>query len=71
MLPSQAVNLSDDNRTFVWIVRDGKAERRFVDVDELVAGGIVVMQGLAPGDSVITEGMQKVGTGTRVVAVNN
>lgn len=71
MLPSQAVNLSDDNRTFVWIVRDGKAERRFVDVDELVAGGIVVMQGLAPDDSVITEGMQKVGTGTRVVAVNN
>lgn len=68
MLPSQAVNLSDDNRTFVWVVIKGRAERRFVTADELVAGGILVKEGLAPGDTVIVAGMQKVGTGSEVVA---
>lgn len=66
VLPSQAVLLGSDNRTFVWLVEDGKATRRFVKADELSAGGIVVTDGLAEGDSVIVAGMQKVGTGTPV-----
>lgn len=65
-LPSQAVQLNDDNRWFVWIVKDSVAERRFVSADELVAKGIIVRSGLNPGDMVIVEGMQKVGTGTKV-----
>lgn len=69
MLPSQAVVLSDDNRTFVWIVKNGRAERRFVTSDELVAEGVIVKEGLAQGDSVIVAGMQKVGTGSPVEVV--
>lgn len=68
-LPSQAVNLSNDNRTFVWVVKNGRAERRFVLADELVAKGVLVKSGLQPGDSVIVEGMQKVGTGSLVEPV--
>lgn len=70
MLPSQAVNLSDDNRTFVWIVKDGKAEQRFVKADELVATGVLISEGLAAGDTVVVAGMQKVGRGSAVDIVN-
>ncbi len=65
-LPSQAVLLDSDNRRFVWIVSKGKAERRFVEADELSSEGVCVRSGLAPGDSVIVAGMQKVSTGARV-----
>lgn len=70
LLPSQAVNLSDDNRTFVWTVVNGKACQRFVESNELSAAGVVVTSGLEPGDTVIVAGMQKVGTGTEVEIVN-
>lgn len=67
MLPSQAVLLNHDNRWFVWVVKDSIAERRFVTADELVAKGIMITSGLHPGDKVIVEGMQKIGSGSRVV----
>lgn len=67
LLPSQAVLLAEDNRTFVWIVEKGKAKRRFVKSDELAANGVLIKEGLTPGDSVIVEGMQKVGSGTPVI----
>lgn len=69
VIPSQAVLLNEDNRFFVWIVKDGKAERRFVEADELAEHGITVKSGLEPNDSVIVAGMQKVGTGSKVIAV--
>lgn len=65
-LPSQAVLLSADNRQFVWIVKNGKAARKYVIADELSTKGVTVKSGLTPGDSVITAGMEKVGTGTPV-----
>lgn len=68
-VPSQAVVLNDDNRLFVWIVKGGKAERRFVTTGPLTASGVTVTSGLQPGDSVITAGMRKVGTGSRVEIV--
>ena len=66
ILPSQAVLLNDDNRWFVWVVKDSVAERRFVTADELVANGVLINSGLKAGDKVILEGMQKVGTGSKV-----
>lgn len=68
VLPSQSVLLSADNRRFVWIVKNGKAERKYVTADELSADGVTVKSGLVPGDSVIVAGMQKVSTGTAVIA---
>lgn len=66
ILPSRAVQLNDDNRWFVWVVKDSVAMRKFVTADELVSNGILVTSGLEPGDNVIVEGMQKVGSGSRV-----
>lgn len=65
-IPSQAVQLNDDNRWFVWLMVDSVAQRRFVTADELTSTGVIVTSGLNPGDKVIVEGMQKVGTGTIV-----
>ena len=65
-LPSQAVLLAADNRLFVWVVKDGKARQRFVTADELATDGVRVHTGIAPGDSVIVAGMQKVSNGTEV-----
>lgn len=70
VLPSQAVNLSDDNRTFVWVVRNGVAARQFVQIDEFASQGIIVKNGLSKGDTVIVAGMQKVGTGSPVEIVS-
>lgn len=65
-LPSQALMLNEDNRWFVWVVNDSVASRRFVKAEQLTADGVLVTEGLRSGDYVIVEGMQKVGTGTRV-----
>lgn len=69
MLPSQAVVLANDNRTFVWVVENGRARQRFVKANELVANGILIESGLNPGDTVIVAGMQKVGSGSQVEIV--
>lgn len=65
-LPPQSVLLDEYNRWFVWVANDSVAARRFVTADELTANGILVTTGLNPGDKVIVEGVQKVGTGTRI-----
>lgn len=70
ILPSQAVLLNEDNRMFVWVIKNNTAQRKFVEVDELVSGGVRVKSGLVAGDSVIVKGIRKVGTGTRVEVVN-
>lgn len=70
ILPAQSVQLAADNSTFVWVVKNGKAERKFVKADMLVANGVIIEEGLVRGDSVIIEGMRKVGTGSPVVPVN-
>lgn len=66
VVPSKAVLLASDNRQFVWIVKEGEAQRRFVEADELHRDGVVVKSGLMPGDSLIVAGMQKVSAGAPV-----
>ena len=67
ILPPQSVLLAADNRNFVWLAKNGKAERRFVDAPAMTAEGIVITSGLAPSDTVIIAGMQKVSDGTPII----
>ncbi|MBJ2195013.1 MAG: efflux RND transporter periplasmic adaptor subunit [Muribaculaceae bacterium] len=69
VLPSQAVLLDWDNRNFVWVANNGKAERRYVTAGDITDGGIAVKSGISRGDSVIVAGMGKVSTGTPVEPV--
>jgi multidrug efflux system membrane fusion protein len=68
IVPSAAVQRSPQS-TFVWVVRpDGVVEMRPCDVrategDESVVGG-----GVTPGDTVVTDGVDRLQQGTRVSA---
>lgn len=66
VLPAKAVLLSADNRHFVWLAKDGKAEQRFVETGTLLSDGVEITGGIAAGDSVIVAGMQKVCNGTKI-----
>jgi len=67
-IPASAILLDEHNKTFVWTVTKGRANRRDVDIMLNATGSDVLVQGLENGDSVIVSGMQKVGRNTLVVA---
>ncbi len=66
VLPVRAVLLDFDNRNFVWIKKNGKAEKRYVTAESLTPSGLLITEGLEPGDSIIVDGQQKVSTGMAV-----
>lgn len=63
-VPAQVVQLNPDNRMFVWIVKNGKATKRFIHFVADTSQGVRVGGGLEPGDELIIEGQQKVSEGT-------
>ena len=65
-VPTNAVKLDADNRRFVWTVVAGKAKRQYVTIGDFIHGGVSILDGLRPGDRVITDGSQKVSEGMRV-----
>ena len=65
-LPAGIIQLNADNRTFVWTVANGKAQKTFVTTGENIGDKVAIVSGLQPGDKVITEGQQKVSTGMSV-----
>jgi RND family efflux transporter MFP subunit len=70
IVPNRAVQISAENRHFVWLAENDVARRRFVSVGNLANTGIVVTEGLSAGDKVIIEGMSKVSEGTKVSVTN-
>lgn len=53
--------MTDQDRKFVYVVdKDGKAQRRDIEVGRVVEGLRIVQKGLSAGDRVIVDGMQKV-----------
>lgn len=67
-IPADAVLLDEHNREFVWLDRNGKAEKRYVDCEGFAGADVVVRQGLNEGDRVLTAGQQKVSAGTEITA---
>lgn len=66
VIPASLLSLADDGRSFVWVDKGGRAERRYVVGERFTADGVVIASGLSRGDRVISEGRQKVCTGTRL-----
>lgn len=66
VLPVRAVCRAGDGRTFVWTVRGGRAVRTYVGTGRMAGNGIVITEGVATGDTIVTGGMQKIGEGTKV-----
>lgn len=69
-VPVVALRLNSDNRPFVWVVSEGIAERRFVEIGNYTDNGVELLSGLHPGEIVVTGGIQKIGNGTEVTYGN-
>jgi membrane fusion protein (multidrug efflux system) len=70
LIPQQAVSRDPKGNPAALIVNDsGKVERRMLSLERAVGGQWLVSSGLAPGERVIAEGMQKVTPGAEVKAV--
>jgi membrane fusion protein (multidrug efflux system) len=54
------IQLDDDNRQFVWVDVNGKAQKRMVQTSAQTSGGVIITNGLNRGDEVLIEGQQKV-----------
>ncbi len=52
--------------TVIWVIKNGKAEHRRITVGDFIRNGVVVKEGLAAGDTVVTAGEQKLYTGAKV-----
>jgi len=64
-IPEGAVT-RDDGRDVVFVVREGRAERRAVNVGNTDGDAVVVLSGIAPGESVVVEGPDGLADGDRV-----
>lgn len=69
VVPAGIVQIDERNKTFVWVVCDGKAARRDINCGEYVGDGVTVTSGLKAGERVIVEGSQKVCNGTKVKTI--
>lgn len=51
---------------YVWVVKDGKAERRFVQLGPISGNYYVVDSGVEVGETIVVEGMNKVAEGAPI-----
>lgn len=65
IIPSSVV-FPDTDGLYLWVVENGTAQRRRVELGGYSANGVNVLSGLEDGDLVISQGYQKVSTGTKV-----
>ena len=66
VIPASCILLKPEGPT-VWLKVNGKAERREITIDGYQADGVRVKSGLQEGDSLITNGYQKLYMGCRVI----
>ena len=69
LIPEEAL-VPRQGRQFVFVVEDGKAIERQVELGARAPGLAEVRSGLTPGDTIITEGTQKVRNGASVEIVS-
>lgn len=65
-LPIRSIQQHSGGEHFVWIAKDGKAHRNNVTIGETYGNRVIILSGLKGGETVITEGYQKVGEGSAV-----
>ena len=66
IIPNKCVQISPDNKQFVWIADGNTAKRRFVTVGSLSDYGIIIESGLSEGDRLIVEGFDKISEGMQI-----
>lgn len=67
LVPQQGVTRDVKGVPIAWVVgKDDKVEQRTLELDRAIGDKWLVTSGLAPGDRVIVEGLQRVRPGVRV-----
>lgn len=69
MVPEQSI-VPQGEALFVYVIEDGKAAMKPVKIGMRQNGRAEIVEGVSPGDTVITAGVQKIGPGSPVMAVN-
>jgi RND family efflux transporter MFP subunit len=64
-IPKSAVR-SESNASFVFLVRDGKLERRAVSLGSDRGTDVAVLAGISPGDSLVVKGPESLHDGDKV-----
>jgi len=70
IVPNHAIQISADNKPYIWLAEGGVAQRRFVKTGNLTDYGIVILEGVAEGNKLIVEGFQKISEGTKISIIN-
>jgi membrane fusion protein (multidrug efflux system) len=65
VLPEQAI-VPERGKVYIFVVKDGRAERREVTTGRRRPGEVEILTGLAAGERVVIEGTQKVSDGSSV-----
>jgi membrane fusion protein (multidrug efflux system) len=65
VVPEEAV-VSEGLRQLVYVIKDNKVERRVIQIGQRQAGQIEVTEGLAPGETIVVRGVQRVRPGATV-----
>ena len=65
VVPEEAL-VPEQGDVFVYVVRDGRAEKRKLRMGQRRVGEVQVLEGLAAGEIVVTEGTQKLRDGAAV-----
>ena len=65
VIPAKCILLKPEGHT-VWVMEKGTAVRRAIEIDGYRADGVRVANGLTIGDTLITEGYQKLYNGCKV-----
>lgn len=68
IIPEEALT-PEAEKQFVFVVANGKAQRREVQIGGRSPGRVEILAGLVPGDQVVVEGTQKVRDGVSVDAM--
>ena len=67
VVPNKSIQISPDNKKFVWIADGNTAKRRFITVGLLSDYGVIVESGLSEGDRLIVEGHTKISEGMKIL----
>jgi multidrug efflux pump subunit AcrA (membrane-fusion protein) len=71
IVPPDAVQTEDNGQAVVFVIADGKAERRAVRLGDRNSQGQIVVAGLAPGEAVAVEGADHLKDGAGVKVAKN
>lgn len=65
VVPTEAVQTGQVG-TYVFMIKDGKAQIKSVTVGRTTEGGVIISKGLEPGEEVVTDGQSRLAVGAAV-----